>query len=37
MVKIMNEVIVQLKNVPNNAFDKGTITVEENEDRLIVG
>ena len=37
MVKIMGIVIVQLKNVPNNAFDKGTITVEENEDRLIVG
>ena len=33
----MDTVTVQLKNVPNNAFDKGTITVEENEDRLIVG
>ena len=37
MVKVMDTVTVQLKNVPNNAFDKGTITVEENEDRLIVG
>lgn len=37
MVIITNTVIVQLENVPNNDFDKGTITFEENEDTQIVG
>ena len=37
MVIISNTVIVQLKNVSNNDFDKGAITFEENDDIQIVG